>query len=442
MRDTKAKNKINKMLKVIKSANKSVLEDAVDHDNTAVTMQGPDQPDEDDYGYVSQEASQLYSKLMEKYKSLPDDEKKKDYKGKLLSKEEIRSTKDRVRAAIHREQEEENVPHKRQRHSKSSTDAGTSSSSYEKSNRYQPSPTPESKKSNESEKPKPKKRPPPPPAMDFQQLLKLAEQKQFEPIEIKTPKVEKEPERLMTQKEKREAEEKRAYFEAKERRQRERENPTQKSTNAPQKMEPNGKIPKLNGNNNPSANNKESNRIPKIQNNSGNSKLDLQKSKSGDKKPIPNSSSKLYGALTKPNQSSSSSVSTKPATSTPSSSSSSSKNIKSNQSVKSSEKQPVIKSKSMNNVKMDQPTGSSAKNIKNGKPIVNQSEIKSRPFPPSDVKTRPFPPADVKPRQFPPPDVRRSNKESQKKPMKSIYTFLLKIFSLSINFFYSFKDVL
>lgn len=32
---------------------------------------GPSQPDEDDYGYVSQEASAFYNKLMSKYNSLP-----------------------------------------------------------------------------------------------------------------------------------------------------------------------------------------------------------------------------------------------------------------------------------------------------------------------------------------------------------------------------------
>lgn len=81
MRDTKSKNKIRKMLKVTKSANKSVLEDAVDEDNTAYTLQGPEQPDEDDYGYVSTEAGALYKKLMDKYKSCPEDEKK--FSGKI-----------------------------------------------------------------------------------------------------------------------------------------------------------------------------------------------------------------------------------------------------------------------------------------------------------------------------------------------------------------------
>lgn len=72
-RDTKSKNKIRKMLKVTKSANKSVLDDAVDTDNTAYTLQGPEQPDEDDYGYVSNEAGALYKKLMDKYKACPEE---------------------------------------------------------------------------------------------------------------------------------------------------------------------------------------------------------------------------------------------------------------------------------------------------------------------------------------------------------------------------------
>lgn len=75
-RDEKAKNKIKKMLKVTKSANKSVIDDAVDNNNTAYTLDGPLQPDEDDYGYVSQEASQYYKTLMDKYGNDPVDDKK------------------------------------------------------------------------------------------------------------------------------------------------------------------------------------------------------------------------------------------------------------------------------------------------------------------------------------------------------------------------------
>lgn len=40
LRDHKAQSRINKHLKVCKAANKSVLIDAIDNDNTAVTMAG------------------------------------------------------------------------------------------------------------------------------------------------------------------------------------------------------------------------------------------------------------------------------------------------------------------------------------------------------------------------------------------------------------------
>lgn len=43
------------------------------------------QPDEDDYGYVSQEASAFYEKLMEKYTSTPSEEPKFSKKSLLKS---------------------------------------------------------------------------------------------------------------------------------------------------------------------------------------------------------------------------------------------------------------------------------------------------------------------------------------------------------------------
>jgi hypothetical protein len=43
------------------------------------------QPDEDDYGYVSQEASAFYNKLMEKYTSIPSEEPKFSKKSFLKS---------------------------------------------------------------------------------------------------------------------------------------------------------------------------------------------------------------------------------------------------------------------------------------------------------------------------------------------------------------------
>lgn len=75
MRDPKLMNKIKKSLKVFKSANKSVIDDAYDRNNTALTLNGPEQPDQDDYGYESQEAAAIYAKMMQKYSKIPDEPK-------------------------------------------------------------------------------------------------------------------------------------------------------------------------------------------------------------------------------------------------------------------------------------------------------------------------------------------------------------------------------
>lgn len=52
-----------------------MLADAIDMEHTAVTREGPDQPDQDDYGYESQEAAALYEKMMQKYSKIPDEPK-------------------------------------------------------------------------------------------------------------------------------------------------------------------------------------------------------------------------------------------------------------------------------------------------------------------------------------------------------------------------------
>ena len=92
--DRKSNARVQAMLKRTKAANKAVLDEAKNSLNTAVTaagmyeihclfhfvsnyfeilyhiLQGLDvQPDEDDYGYVSHEASAFYKKLIDKYSS-------------------------------------------------------------------------------------------------------------------------------------------------------------------------------------------------------------------------------------------------------------------------------------------------------------------------------------------------------------------------------------
>ena len=62
------------MLRLTKSSNKSVLKDACNDKDTAVTLAGPMQPDDDDYGYTSRESSAMYEKLLAKYNSVPEGE--------------------------------------------------------------------------------------------------------------------------------------------------------------------------------------------------------------------------------------------------------------------------------------------------------------------------------------------------------------------------------
>ncbi|KAJ4452132.1 hypothetical protein ANN_03650 [Periplaneta americana] len=200
--DGKAKKRVAAMLNRTKAANKAAIADAVDNENTAVTLGGLAQPDEDDYGYVSQEASAFYSKLMEKYSSIPSEETKSSRKPLLKSSvADLNDTKARVRMALLKEEEEEMMPHKRKRKTKEEkeklkqsegADKGESQPDYEETREYE---------EEKPEKPAKPRRPPPPPPMDFHQLLKIAEKKQFEPIKYEPkPKDEDEDERPMTKK--------------------------------------------------------------------------------------------------------------------------------------------------------------------------------------------------------------------------------------------------
>ncbi|XP_059051309.1 protein SPT2 homolog [Achroia grisella] len=193
MRDPKALRKIQKTLKVIKSANKSVIEDAVDRDNTAITRDGPDQPDQDDYGYESQEAAALYQKMMQKYSKIPEEPKFPVSNSTV--KKDLNGTRERVKHAL--QHEDEPVPHKRRRKGDGERDTSPSS-------KYEP------EKKKEDQKPeKPKIRKVAPPPMDFNQLLKLAEQKKCVPVDVagKKQTTEQEADRLMTKKQKKEYEE-------------------------------------------------------------------------------------------------------------------------------------------------------------------------------------------------------------------------------------------
>lgn len=463
-RDSKEKNKIAKMLKVTKSANKSVLEDAVDNDNTALTLE-PEQPDEDDYGYTSLESGNLYKKLMEKYSKLPDEEKFSKSSGKhKMSHEDMQKAKNRVKEAIMREKEEQNAPHKRTRKSKHKED------SYE-NDEVPYEPEKERHREEKVEEKVKKKKFTPAPIVDFNQLLKLAAEKQHEPVEIEVPMKKKEPERLMTTKERREHMEREAYFKAKEIRDRNRESgkaiPESIVKSSGPKELPrgfiNGKIPKLNGStssNSPGPSSDKNKSKPastskidrndksqfKVPSTSSSSQNGQMKPSSSSSSSLSHSSSKLYAQLSKPLNSK------EPAT----------KNKPSDKSLAS---RPTEKSRESTSKDMQRkvaPSSSSSKDPKNLKPRPSTSAQKSREpqksskevqksreipqktreFPPRDIpksreipqktrefpprdlqKTREFPPRDLqKTREFPPRDVQRSRdirRPAQGPPMSS-----------------------
>ncbi|XP_076244264.1 protein SPT2 homolog [Calliopsis andreniformis] len=214
LRDHKAQSRINKHLKVCKAANKSVLEDAIDNENTAVTMAGPSQPDEDDYGYVSQEASAFYNQLMDKYNNAPP-QKPLFSDCRKGTVKDIASTKDRVKQALKQQEAEEALGHRRKRkHSTKETEV----ESEEKVRKPIEDDKREREKEKEKEeKPKPKKKSMPPP-IDFSELLKIAEKKQHEPIIIDVKPKTEEPERLMTSRQMKEYAKEKEWRERKEQR--------------------------------------------------------------------------------------------------------------------------------------------------------------------------------------------------------------------------------
>lgn len=190
------------MLKVIKSADKSVIEDAKTLDNTAITLQGPDQPDEDDYGYVSHEANAYYSKLMEKYGTETPEQKTGSNNDRKKSKFTIKETLERTKTQLHAESSNSGGTRRAHNRPAESRQVDT----------FTKPGTPVNVEPPKKEKPKPSG--PKPPPLAFTELLKIAEKKQHEPIKINVPVVPKSEERLMSSKEKVEYEERRKFMES------------------------------------------------------------------------------------------------------------------------------------------------------------------------------------------------------------------------------------
>lgn len=234
-RTDREKNKISKHLKVTKSANYSVLADAVDHNDTAVTLNGRKQCDEDDYGFASKTSQGLYEKLMSKYEADPEDPMAKFSRSKPKVMKDLSSAKDRVKEALRKEEENAAIPGKRRSkvnesekvqpgcvgnrgvgagrdrdREKSSTSSTKSREEIEKEKRKREIKEAKSEKERKEEEARRKrilnaKRAPPP--VDFQSLLQLANQKKDIPIKVEKKKSAKESEfgaRPMTEQEKKE----------------------------------------------------------------------------------------------------------------------------------------------------------------------------------------------------------------------------------------------
>lgn len=399
-RSDRDKNKIKKMLKVTKSANRSVLEDAVNKTDTAVTLQGPEQPDEDDYGYTSTEASTFYRNLMDKYKSIPEDKNFSKSTCGGSRNVDLMSTKDRVRAAIMREREDEMSGRKRSHGSTASDERHASSSIDDKhrsrKNLYDPKAERDAEERRKKElederRQKMRNKRPPPPIMDFQKLLQIAAEKQHEPIQVEVPQKIKEPERLLTNKEKKEMEMRKAQQEERERR---RNGIPTKSPNDSDQRKPaapmaNGRIPKLNGTNLCSTKPSTPQSAPLDSRKS--SILSRELTKPAPSKPIIKPQSSSNGQLPSKHQLQ---MSSKPP------------NLPQSSGVKRS-----IDLKSKNQMHDMQKSLPKPNPLSKQPKAIDSKTVRPREFPPKDlVKAREFPPRDLaKSKPFPPRDVQRGH---------------------------------
>lgn len=184
----------------------------MDHKNTSVTLNGRQQCDEDDYGYESKASAGFYEKLMSKYEADPEDPMAKFSKSSGRGVKDIQGTKDRVKQALRREEDDSLTPGRRKRKKKEAFEEDVfiddSFSSNKSSKKSDDRNMTDKKRREEDARRKrienAKKAPPP---VDFNALLRLADQKKDIPVKIEK-KVEKTDgefgERPMTKKEKEE----------------------------------------------------------------------------------------------------------------------------------------------------------------------------------------------------------------------------------------------
>ena len=89
-----------RMLLMTKSANKAVVSEAINIRDTADTLAGRNQCDEDDYGYESSMAKKLYDNLMNKYEATHEDPMAKFMRPRDKERKDLGSTKSRVKERL------------------------------------------------------------------------------------------------------------------------------------------------------------------------------------------------------------------------------------------------------------------------------------------------------------------------------------------------------
>lgn len=189
------------MVQRTKSSNKAVLAEARNDRDTATTLAGPSQCDEDDYGYESKAQDSMYQKLMAKFDAAPEDPMAKFSKGKKShsgasssSSSSMSKVKDRVKERLATAEAEEEAGRRRSSggSSRPSSSSASSSSGPPKQRKrrdglswYEPEKEEAKKSRKELEAEAVRKRrlqaqKAPPPTASFADLMKMAQQKHKE----------------------------------------------------------------------------------------------------------------------------------------------------------------------------------------------------------------------------------------------------------------------
>ncbi|XP_043198307.1 protein SPT2 homolog [Amphibalanus amphitrite] len=376
-----AKRRVSAMLNRTKGANRSVLEDAKDKYNTAATIDGAYQPDEDDYGYESKTATDMYSKLLQQYEKMPDKEylkQKKKTKANAERSLDLAATKARVKQSLdNQEEEERNMKgHRRRRkHGESSTATETAARTA--------SPTAGRAADDSGGGGKKKKAPPvrrggapPPPGLDFHSILALAAEKQHQPIVVPEKPAADPEQRPLTAREK-------ADLEAS--RQRE--------------LRKQGKLPP--------AKHKDYNDLLPPEKPRRGSKIPKKEVKSEavvreEPEPEPRPGPSGARPAEKPRHKDSPSrppaadVQRKPAP-----------EVRRRAASPPDPRRPGLAPPSTSKRKSSPPPPPSAKKHAPEAKKKPAMDVKPKQFPPADLKPKQFPPADMKRKQFPPADVKR-----------------------------------